>query len=227
MSGHGTGSAAADPTDIERFRLALAETKSFVYENLLWLVAVSVAWFFASLPVVTLGLTTLGAYAAVHSLRERHTVDRTYVAGVLRRHGVGATLIGLFPLFMAGGTALYLRYAASSGSILPLVLGLFGVYLVAHSVLVAALTLVLLAGNEPVVPSLRTAYLLTVNHVTVVLMLALVTVVLLVGTLALTAGFVLLFPTLAFSFQVLLVTRMTTDGEDDAEAPVAEPTPAG
>lgn len=221
MSGHGTGIAVADQKDLERFRLALAETKSFVYENLLWLVVVSVGWFFASLPILTLGLTTLGAYAAIHSLRERHTVDRGYVAGILRKHGLSAVLVGLFPLVIAGGTALYLRYAASSGTILPLVIGLFGVYLVGHSVLVTGLTLVLLAGDEPLISSLRTAYLITVNHVTVVLMLALVTFVLFVGTLALTAGFVLLFPTLAFSFQVLLVRSMRAD-VDEVEKPAAE-----
>ena len=224
MSGHGTDVALTDRPDIERFRLALAETKSFVHENILRLVLVSVAWFFASLPVVTLGVTTLGAYAAVHSLREFHTVDREYVTAVLRRHGVGAGLIGLFPLLLAGGTLLYLRQAANSGTVLPLILGLFGVYLFAHFALVAALTLVLLAGNRPLVPSLRTAYLLTVNHVSVVLMVVLVTLVLLVGTLALTVGFVLLFPTIAFSFHVLVV-RALTARENDARTAVAESTP--
>lgn len=217
MAGGSVERRVNDRSDIERFSATLRETKSFVYRHLLWLVTLSVVWFFASLPVVTLGVTTLGMYAAIHSLRDRGTVDRRYVSAVLRRHGIASVLVGIFPFVFAGGAALYLRRALDSGEFIPLAFGLFGLYVFAHAILIATVTLILLARDISLVASLREAYLLTVDHVTAVLMMALVTVILLVGTLALTAGFVLLFPTVAFSFHVLFADQMIAGGSHGGE----------
>lgn len=215
MTGVRTDGRETRPGDVEVFRVTLRDAKSFVYERLLRLVVISVAWFFASLPVVTLGVTTLGAYAAIYSLYDRGKIDRGYLLGVLRRHGVEATLVGFLPVLFGGGAFLYFQRAAPSTVGFPLVFGLVGAYLAAHLAIVSVLTLALLARDRPLVESLRTAYLWTVTHVTMVLMAVLVTLVLLVGTAALTAGFVLLFPTVAFSLHVLLVDRMLSRDERD------------
>lgn len=205
-------------SDVEVFRLALRETRSFVYDRLLSLVIISVLWFFASLPVVTLGLATLGAYAAIYSLYDRGRIDRAYLLGVARRHGVEAALVWFLPLLFAGGTLLYLRQASASAALFPLLFGLLGAYLASHLALVTGITLLLLARDLPLVESLRTAYLWTVNHATLTLTAVLVTALLFVATAALTAGFVLLFPTVAFSLHVLLVDRMLArDGRGEGD----------
>ena len=218
MAGATTTQREARPGDVEVFRVALRDAKSFVYERLLRLVAISVVWFFASIPVVTLGVTTLGAYAAIYSLYDRGSIDVGYLRGVIRRHGVEAVAVSFLPVLFGVGTLLYLRRATPSAESLPLVFGLLGGYLAVHLAIVSTLTLALLARDVPFVEALRTAYLWTVNNATMVLVLVLVTLVLLVGTAALTAGFVLLFPTVAFSLHVLVVDRMLARDEHDSAA---------
>jgi hypothetical protein len=183
---------------------AYKRTLVFVYRHSTALVAVSVAWFFASLPLVTLGPTTLGAYAAVRSVRETGRVDRAYVRRALRRNGVHAALLSFLPgLFVAGGI-LYLRGGFSldgAGTLVAVV----GFYVGGYLGIALIPTFVALADGETPVAALTEGYVWVATRPVSTVTLALVTGALFVGTALLTVGFVILFPALAFSYHVVVL----------------------
>jgi len=193
MSGPGKG-------DTERVS-AHKQTMRFVYEHSVTLVAVSVAWFVASLPLVTIGPATLGAYAAIRSLRETGSLDRRRVAGVLRRNGVHAVLLSFLPVTFFVAAGLYLR-SGTPRTGFETVIAVVGVYVGAYLVVALIPTFITMASGEPPTVALRRAYVWTATKPTAALSLVLVTAIVFAVTALLTIGFVLLFPAVAFSYHV-------------------------
>ena len=189
-----------DEGDTERVS-AHKRTMRFVYEHSVTLVAVSVAWFVASLPLVTVGPATLGAYAAIRSLRETGALDRGHVAGVLRRNGVHAALLSFLPVTFFAAAGLYVR-GGTPRTGFETVIAVVGVYVGAYLVVALIPTFITMAAGEPPTVALRQAYLWTASKPTAALSLAIVTAVIFAVTALLTIGFVLLFPAVAFSYHV-------------------------
>jgi len=189
-----------DEGDTERVA-AHKRTMRFVYEHSVTLVAVSVAWFVASLPLVTIGPATLGAYAAIRSLRETGTLDSRRVASVLRRNGVHASLLSFLPVMFFIAAGLYLR-GGTPRTGFETVIAVVGVYIGAYLVVALIPTFVAMAAGDPPTVALKQAYVWTASRPTAALSLTLVTAVIFVVTALLTIGFVLLFPAVAFSYHV-------------------------
>ena len=189
-----------DEGDTERVS-AHKRTMRFVYEHSVTLVAVSVAWFVASLPLVTIGPATLGAYAAIRSLRETGALDRRRVAGVLRRNGVHAALLSFLPVTFFVAAGLYVR-GGTPRTGFETVIAAVGVYVGAYLVVALIPTFVAMAAGDPPTAALRQAYVWTASKPTAALSLAIVTAVIFAVTALLTIGFVLLFPAVAFSYHV-------------------------
>ena len=196
-------------------------TLRFVYEHSATLVAVSVAWFIASLPLVTIGPATLWAYAVIRSLRETGRVDRGRVAGVLRTNGVHAVLLSVLPVVFATPAALSIR-----GGVTPAgfesILAVAGLYVAGYLTVALIPTFVAMADGESPATALKGAYVWTATDPTAALSLGLVTAVVFVVTALLTIGFVLLFPAVAFSYHVeYLVDDLDATTATDASTPVS------
>ncbi|WP_254546712.1 hypothetical protein [Halomarina pelagica] len=202
-------------SDLARLRSALSETGRFVYRHAAALVGVSVAWFVASLPLVTIGPATLGAYAAIRSLRETGRVDRGTVAERLRANGVHALLLGALPIVPALAAGLYAGDYLASGTALSAALTVACAYAALYAVLVLVPAFVSLSDGATVVEALRFGRTQVTGHPTLALTTALLTLTVLVATVALTVGFVLLFPAVAFSLHLFLFDFDREDAGDE------------
>ncbi|MEF8824818.1 MAG: hypothetical protein V5A34_00520 [Halapricum sp.] len=178
---------------------ALKRTLRFTYHHSTVLVPLSVLWFFTSLPLVTAGPATLGAYATVLSLRETGEVDRGRVLGTIRRNLVHSILLGLLPPVFLGIATVN---AIGGGSSLVAVLALYvGTYLA----VVLVPTFVGLAQGRAIVPALREGYIWTANNPAVAVHLVVVTIVVTVAAAFLTIGFVLLFAGLLATYHMEII----------------------
>ena len=196
-------------------------TLRFVYEHSARLVVVSVAWFVASLPLVTIGPATLGAYAAIRSLRETGRIDRGRVAGVLRTNGVHAALLAFLPVVFATPAALSLRGGVTLAGF-ESILAVGGLYVAGYLVVALMPTFVAMADGEAPGPALKGAYIWTASKPAAALSLGLVTAVVFVVTALLTIGFVLLFPAVAFSYQIEYLADDLAAARTDASTPVSK-----
>lgn len=176
-------------------------TLRFVYQHSATLVAVSVAWFVASLPLVTIGPATLGAYAAVRSLRQTGRLDRDYVVGAVRTNGVHAALLSALPVAFAAPAGLSLRGGATVTGLATIV-AVVGLYVAGYLAVALIPTFVAMADGESPGVALKRAYVWTATDPAAALSLALVTAILFAVTALLTVGFVLLFAAAAFSYHV-------------------------
>lgn len=191
--------------DIEAVHGAFSASFRFVAQNALSVVAVSLAWTLASLPLVTVGPATLGAYAAVASLRERGSVDVGAVLGTVRDHGVDAFLLGGVVVLMSGISVLYIGRFVRTEAPVAGVLGVAGLYVTVHLVLVLVPTFVGLAAGAPLAEAVRTSYRWTIAHSLAALSTLLLTALLLAVSLVLTIAFVLVFPAVAAWFHTKLL----------------------
>lgn len=191
-----------DRTDVQRLGFALSTVKTEGYRNATKLVPISVAWFLASLPLVTIGPATVGAYAAIGDVLRDREVDRRHVAGVLKRQSVAAFALSLLPTAAGLGSALYLAEFARTGAPLPGLLALGSFYAAIFLILVEIPTFVALSEGEWVGDALRRGYVETVNHATLSLVTGILTLLVFVVTLLTTIGFVLLFAAVAFTFHL-------------------------
>ncbi|EMA59584.1 hypothetical protein [Halorubrum lipolyticum] len=176
-------------------------TLRFVYRHGAALIAVSVAWFLASLPLVTIGPATLGAYAAVRSLRQTGRLDRGYVVSAVRTNGVHALLLSVLPVVFAAPAALSLRGGSTFTGPTPIV-AVVGLYVAGYLAVALIPTFVAMADGESPVAALKRAYVWTATDPAAALSLALVTAIVFAVTALLTIGFVLLFAAAAFSYHV-------------------------
>lgn len=210
----GRADALDDERDADGSRSnALVTTLTFVYRHSTALVPTSVLWVLCSLPLVTVGPASVGAYAVVLSLRETGRVDRERVAETVRSTLVPATLLGFLPVTLAGISALYVVSGLASGLVgtaLTAVALYAGLYV---GVLSIPTFVSMAAGVEPRV-ALRESYVWLAGSPVTGLQLLLVTAVLFVATAALSIGFLLLFAGIAAAYHVEVLVRATatTDG---------------
>jgi len=199
------GTEAGAEVDIEAVHGAFSASFRFVAGNALSVVAVSLAWTLASLPLVTMGPATLGAYAAVASLREHGSVDVGAVRETVRDQGVNALLLGGVVVLVAGISVLYIAQFVRTEAPVAGVLGVAGLYATVHLVLVLASTFVGLAAGVPLAEAVTTSYRWTISHSVAALSTLLLTGLLLALSLALTIAFVLVFPAVAAWFHTTLL----------------------
>lgn len=145
-----TAGAMEGDSDVETLRRVGDRTVSFVYGNVLSLVGVSVAWFLASLPLVTIGPATVGAYAAIDSLRETGRIDHGVVTRAIRKNGLHAALLSTLPVVLGAVGATYAHEYATTGGLLAGTLAVVTIYATAYAVLVLIPAFVELSrGTDP------------------------------------------------------------------------------
>ncbi|WP_435092911.1 hypothetical protein [Halorubrum sp. N11] len=216
MSGHDSG-VGTELDDRPPHKRALR----FGYQHSATLVAVSVAWFVASLPLVTIGPATLGAYAAVRSLRQTGRLDRDYVVDAVRTNGVHALLLSVLPVVFAAPAGLSLRGGTTLTGLTPII-AVIGLYVAGYLVVALIPTFVAMADGESPVVALKRAYVWTATDPAAALSLGLVTAIVFAVTALLTIGFVLLFAAAAFSYHVeYLADDFDVPAVGDASTPVS------
>ncbi|MEM4782195.1 MAG: hypothetical protein QXG03_11630 [Halalkalicoccus sp.] len=198
-----------DRSELDPLYVTLRSTGRFVWANLTSVVWISVGWFLAVLPVVTIGPATVGAYRAVLSLRAGDGIDRTAVTRTVRRQFVHATLIGLFPLAVLAVAATYALAYARTGTALFGALALIALNAAVYAWIVSVPTFVELAEGESATRALSTGVGWTARHGVGAAVLAIVTAGLLAVTSLLTVAVVLLFAGVAFAFHVEFVAGVS------------------
>lgn len=201
-------------TDLDPMYASLERTGRFVWANLVSIVWISVGWFLASLPIVTIGPATVGAYRAVLSLREdgRDGIDRAAVFATVRRQFVQATMLGLVPLVLFAIAANYALAYLVSGTVAAGLLGLCCAYAGLYAWLVWMPTMIGLAEGKPATTALRDGFLWTARHAVGAVALGVVTSALLVVTSLLTVAVALLFAGVAFALHVEFISSVSETG---------------
>lgn len=186
-----------DPASV---RAAFWAAFAFVYRKALAVAAVSLAWTVASLPLVTVGPATLGAYAAIRSLREDGEVDTGAVLRTVRRQGLNAALLGGAVVLVGATSLLYLGQYVRTSSTVTGALGVTGLYVAIHLALVLMPTFVGLARGVSMLDALKTSYRWSVERPAAAVSTLAFTALLLVVSLVLTVALVLVFPAVAAWF---------------------------
>jgi len=189
---------------------ALGAAFRSVYHHSVATVAVSFGWFLACLPLITIGPATLGAYAAVQSIRRHGHVDRGEIRSVIADHWHHATLLGIALLVFAGLTVTYMGQYLRTESILSALLGVGSLYLTAHLWTILVVAFIRLTEGAVVSDAVGAGYHWTIQQPTETVILGIVSVVLLAVTIPLTIAVVLLFPMLTFTFHVELIGNEVT-----------------
>jgi len=196
------------------YRSFFAGVRTF-YESGPRFVLLSVVWFICSLPLVTIGPATLGAYAAVLSLRESYSFDLQFVVTVLKQHGISALLLTGVPLTFATIATLYgLEYVAEQSTfLLALVVG--SAYAAIYTGLVLVPTFIGLANGEQLEPAVRNGFRWTASNAIGAVTMAMATLIAAAITGLLTIAFVLVFGGFAFAFHVHVVLEAPVEAEED------------
>lgn len=183
---------------------ALKRTLGFVYRHSTLLACLSVCWVLSLVPVVTAGPATVAFYTVVLSIREHGVVDWRTVRDRTRETAIHAALLGTLPVaFLAIGA---LDLLSSSRLAVPaIVVGTLALYAGVYGFVVLIPTFVALAEGATPVDALRRGYVWTARQPTLAVRVAIVSVALLVATLALTFAFVVLFAALACTYHVSLL----------------------
>lgn len=186
---------------------ALVAAVRSVYDDPVPMVAISVGWVVASLPLVTVGPSTLGAYAAVRSVAADGAVDRGEVANTVRNHWLDAVLFSGLMVAFPVIAVLYVDQYVTTGSALAGVLGGVGVYLSYHAWIVFALAFASLAAGTDLVSAVTGSYRWSVERPVTTVLVGIVTATLFVVCTLLTIALPLLFPALAAAFHTELATE--------------------
>lgn len=200
-----TGESNQDP-----LQATVQATGRFAWKHLLSIVAISTAWFFASLPIVTVGPATVGAYRAVLSLRADEGLNLDAVRVTVRSQFVHATLFGLFPVVLGVAVVHYGLAYLTTGATVAGILAVAGTYVTLYACLVFVPAFIAMAGGNSVTDSLWYGYRWTAQNAVETIVLGTVTAVLLAVTLLGTIAFVLLFAGVVAAFHIEFVT-----GTDD------------
>lgn len=210
--------------DLDPMYASLRRTTRFVWDHLVEVVWISLAWFLAALPIVTIGPATVGAYRAVLSLREgdgtgdADGIDWSAVLETVREGFVHATLLSFVPLVLLVSAANYALAYLASGTVTAGLLGLGCLYAGLYAGLVSMPTLLGLAAGKPVLAAFADGYRWTARHAVGAVALGVVTVVLFVVSSLLTVAVAVLFAGVACALHVEFVASVS----DPAEAtPVA------
>lgn len=211
----------ASPAATGRYRRSLRRTAAFSYRHSTWLVVVSVCWVVASLPVVTSGLATLGAFSAIRMLRNGDRPCWRTVGKSLRRHGLNVTLMSFVPLLLAAGTALYAVRYIETGSIGYLFLSISGVYLVSFLLLVLLTTVAHLSDGDGFVEAVSAGYRWVIRNPLLSTMSALTMAGIVLIGIASVVGLVVIVPAVLFSLHREVVGSDTathrTDGRSESD----------
>ena len=199
-----------------RYRRSLRRTAGFVYQHSTWLVVISVCWVVASLPVVTSGIATLGAFSAIRSLRNDDRPRWDTVSESLRRHGFNVTVMSFVPMLLAVMTVLYAVQYVETGGIQYLLLSIAGVYLVTFLLLVALTTVARLFDGDGFVEAVSAGYGWVVRNPMLSAANALTMAgIVLVGVVSV-VGLVIIVPAVVFSFHLELTDGPTPSVRDDS-----------
>lgn len=193
--------------DMERFRVSLVETKQFLWKYSPQLVAISILWTLCSIPVVTAGPATVMAHSALRSLRESGTIEVERVVDVTRQQFLPSVLLSVVIGALGVTTALYARFYILHRRTIALLFAIMGVYGVLYLLLLLIPTFVSLGDGQRATTSLKRGYRWSSSHATLAMTTLGVTLVLMVVLLVLMVGFVLLFPAIAFSLHLHLVSN--------------------
>lgn len=209
-------------TNLDPMYASLERTGRFVWSHLVSVVWISVGWFLASLPIVTLGPATVGAYRAVLSLRdEGRGIDRAAVLTTVRQQSVHAALLGLVPLVLFAIAANYVLAYLVTGTVVAGLLGLCCAYAGLYASLVSMPTLLGLAAGKPAPAALKDGVLWTARHAVGAVALGVVTGALLVLTSLLTVAVALLFAGVAFALHIEFISSVS-EGETGITTVVTE-----
>jgi hypothetical protein len=208
-------------SDVAAFDGAVRSAARLSYDYILRIVLLSALWVVASLPVVTLGVASVGLYAAVHSLRQTGTIDWDLVRTRVREQYRDATLLAPLPLVFFGIAWLYSTRAAPGPASVTTVLGILAFYVGLYAALVFVPTFVGLADGVPVWTALAEGQRWVGDHPALALATGSLTAVVLAVSLLLTVTFPLLFAGLAASLHVAVVEQ-TDDAEPDPAPEVRE-----
>ncbi|WP_247004440.1 hypothetical protein [Halosolutus gelatinilyticus] len=209
-------------SDLDPMYASLERTARFVWANLVSVIGISVAWFLAAVPLVTLGPATVGAYRAVLSLREDGDgIDRAAVLETVREQFVHATLLALVPLVLVTVAVNYALAYLASGTVPAGLLALGCTYAGLYAGLVSIPTLLGLAEGKSAFAAFADGYRWTARHAVGAVALGVVTVVLFAVTSVLTVAVALLFAGVAFALHVDFVTSLSET--DRIAAEVSDP----
>ncbi|EMA37996.1 hypothetical protein C447_11185 [Halococcus hamelinensis 100A6] len=156
----------ADDENEGSFGGSLRDALGFAYRHSLVLVVISVCWVVSSLPVVTCGISTLGAYSAIRSLRSNKKVKFSEITATIRRHGVNASLLIYVPIIIGFATATYFLTYVRTDSFRYLAIAIAGTYLFIFLSLVVLTTFAVLSRDRSFVGSLSTGYTWVVGNPT-------------------------------------------------------------
>lgn len=192
-------------SDVSRLGTALSATKTNAYDHSSTFILISVCWFLASLPVVTIGPATVGAYAAIESVLEGDRIDRKRVRRVVLRQFVPSIVFGTFPMMFVVGTVFFTIEFFETVAPTAALLAVGSVYAFVFSVLVLIPTFVWLSRGDWAGTAVKKGYLWVVGHPTLAMTTGILTLGILVVTVAFTIAFVLIFGGLAFTLHLAVV----------------------
>ncbi len=186
---------------------------------------ISVVWFFVSLPLVTIGPATLGAYAAILDLRsDRNRIDRSRVCHTLRMNGVAALLFSGVPVAFGAVAVTYGVTALREGSLVGEGAALLTGYTALYVALALVPTFVRLAHGDSPIEALRFGLGWLVRHPTPALTTGILSIVLFALLALLTVAFVLLFAGSTFALQITVVEAVAGQSrQSPSTTPVREP----
>jgi len=210
-------------SDAGTFVDAVKTAASFVYDHVVGVVVVSILWFVAVLPVVTVGVATLGAFTAIQTIERDGHVDWGEVRERVVQNGLHATFLAPLPGVFGGTALLYITGAV--GSVSPLQTAIAGVsfYVALYLVLVLMPTFGLLAAGADVWGALARGRSWVGAHPTLAFGTAFVSALLFVATGLLTIAFPLLFAGLAVSVQVLVLQASGTFDDTVMDSSTSRP----
>ncbi|GGN20310.1 hypothetical protein [Halarchaeum nitratireducens] len=196
--------------DVRSVHAGLGDAFRSAYHHSVAAVVVSLGWFVASLPVVTVGPATLAAYAAIQSLREHGRVDRSEVREALAANWHNAALLsGVFVAFTVVTVAYATQYFQTGGvqaGALAVVVG----YVTAHLAVVLVVAFVRLSEGASVYEAVTGGYSWTVSRPFDTVLVGFVSLGLFAVSALLTVTVCLVFPFLLFTFHVAVVGRHAT-----------------
>lgn len=199
-----------------RYRRSLRRTAGFVYRHSTWLVVISVCWVIASLPVVTSGIATLGAFSAIRSLQNDDRPQWDPVNESLRRYGFNVTVMSFVPMLLAVMTVLYGVQYVETGGIQYLLLSISGVYLVTFLLLVSLTTVARLSDGDGFVEAVSAGYGWVVRNPMLSAASALTMAgIVLVGVVSV-VGLVIIVPAVVFSLHLEVTDGPTPSVRDDS-----------
>lgn len=174
----------------------------FFYQNGPRLVLISVLWFVCSLPVLTLGPTTLAAYTAIVTIRENGRIDTAEVRSIVSRHGLSTILLSGIPCVLGAITVIYARYYLTTSSTVSLILVVVTTYATIYSILILIPIFGSLATDHNLKNSVKLGIGWTVQNPIGSLSMGMATLFIFALTLILTIAFVVTFAGLSFSFHL-------------------------